>query len=124
MVLGSNPSAGLTASIIKFRQCRADVLPAELFSEPAWDLLLELFLADAEGRRITAREVADKSNISPGVMSRWLQHLSKIGYVVGDGTGDLDDMLTLSAEALQRMEQIIDRAHNFYGEATYSRTLE
>jgi DNA-binding IclR family transcriptional regulator len=86
--------------------------------------LLELFLADAQGRRISAREVAEKSNISPSVMSRWLKHLSKIGYVIGDGTGDLDDMLTLSAQALQRMEQVIDRARIFHGEATYSRTSE
>jgi hypothetical protein len=123
-VPGNDTSSGLTASIIKFRQYRTNILPAELFSEPAWDLLLELFLADAEGRRITAREVAEKSSISPGVMSRWLQHLSKIGYVIGDGTGDLDDMLTLSAQALQRMEQIIDRAHILHSEASYSRTSE
>jgi DNA-binding MarR family transcriptional regulator len=121
-VPGNDPSAGLTASIIRFRQYRANILPAELFSEPAWDLLLELFLADAEGRRISAREVAEKSNISPGVMSRWLQHLSKIGYVIGDGTGDLDDMLTLSAQALERMEQIIDRAHILHGETDHSGT--
>jgi hypothetical protein len=96
----NDPSSALTASIIQFRQYRTNILPAELFSEPAWDLLLELFLADAEGRRITAREVAEKSSIS------------------------LDDMLTLSAQALQRMEQIIDRARILHSEASYSRTSE
>jgi hypothetical protein len=110
-VPGNDPAAGLAASLLEFRRERAEILPTELFSEPAWDLLLELFIADAEGRRITARGVAKRSNISHSLMSRWLRHLSKIGYIVGDGSGDLDDMLTLSAQAMHRMEQIIVRAH-------------
>jgi hypothetical protein len=123
-VPGNDPAAGLAASMLEFRRERAEILPAELFSEPAWDLLLELFLADAEGRHITARGVAMRSNISPGVMSRWLRHLTKIGYIVGDGTGDLDDMLTLSAKALQRMERIIVRAHVLHAATVHSRRPE
>jgi hypothetical protein len=116
----SSPTARITTSIIEFRKYRSDILPSELFSEPAWDLLLELFLAAAEGRRITARQVATRSGTTFGVMSRWLQHLSKIGYIVGDGTGDLDDLLTLSAQALEQMERIIDCGHDLYLEVGHS----
>lgn len=115
----NDPAAGLVASILKFRRERTETLPVELFSEPAWDLLLELFLADAEGRRITARDAAKRSNIAFSHMSRWLRHLSKIGYVIGDGTGDLDDMLTLSAEAMHRMERLIERAHVLHVKTSY-----
>ena len=109
-MVNNDRSASLAAAILDFRRSRLTVLPAELFAEPAWDLLLELFLADAEGRRLTARQVCKRSNISESVMSRWLTHLSQSGFVVGDGDGDLDDPLTLSADMLAKIEHIMARA--------------
>lgn len=109
-MLENDRSASLTAAMLEFRRFRFNVLPAELFSEPAWDLLLELYVADAEGRRLTASQVCERSKIPPVVMSRWLQHLSQAGFVIGDGTGDIDDILTLSAAMLARMEEMMDHA--------------
>lgn len=109
-MLENDRSASLTAAMLEFRRFRLNVLPAELFSEPAWDLLLELYVADAEGRRLTARQVCERSKIPPVVMSRWLQHLSQAGFVIGDGTRDIDDILTLSAAMLARMEEMMDHA--------------
>ena len=103
-------AASLAAAILDFRRSRLKILPAELFAEPAWDLLLELFLADAEGRRLTARQVCERSNIPPPVMSRWLKHLSQSGFVVGDGKGDIDDLLTLSGKMLAQMEDMMAHA--------------
>lgn len=102
--------ATLAAAMLDFRRCRSQLLPSELFAEPAWDLMLELFIADAEGRRITARQVVERSHIPPTVMSRWLMHLSKCGLVVGDGSGDLDDLLTMSGPTLTHMESLLEHA--------------
>jgi hypothetical protein len=109
-VLENDRAASLAAAILDFRRTRLEILPPDLFAEPAWDLLLELFLADAEGRRLTARQVCERSNIPPTVMARWLKHLSQNGYVVGDGSGDIDDLLVMSAGTLAKMEELMRRA--------------
>ncbi|MEG3126136.1 hypothetical protein [Sphingomonas sp. GB1N7] len=98
--------------MLQFRRDRQRLLPAELFSEPAWDLLLELFVADAEGRGLSGREVSQRSNVAAPVMARWLMHLVNIGLVIrdGSGAGDLDDLLTLSGKAMDRMEKVIQPA--------------
>ena len=46
-VVENDPSASLAAAMLEFHRTRSSILPPELFAEPAWDLLLELFIADA-----------------------------------------------------------------------------
>jgi hypothetical protein len=43
-------------------------------------------------------------------MSRWLKHLTSLHLIVGDGSGDLDDDLTLSGLGMARMEEVLCRA--------------
>ena len=113
-MLENDHAASLAAAILDFRRLRSKILPSDLFAEPAWDLLLELFVADAQGRRLTARQVCDRANIPPTVMSRWLKHMSQSGFVIGDGKGDLDDLLTLSAGMLAKMEDMMDHARQLH----------
>ena len=112
----NDPSATIAAAMLEFRRTRLRILPSELFAEPAWDLLLELFIADAEGRRMTARQVCVRSGIAPSVMSHWLRHLSQSGYVIGDGEGDVDDLLTMSAQMLAKMEVMMDHAQSLHAQ--------
>lgn len=98
-------------AILKFRRIRSEMLPKELFAEPGWDFLLELFVADSNGHRLTARDVSDRANIPPTVLSRWLIHLTEIGFIVGDGDGNLDDLLTLSGKALDSIESVMSKAN-------------
>jgi len=37
-------------------------------------------------------------------------HLTQIGFVVGDGDGNLDDLLTLSGRALDAIETVLVKA--------------
>lgn len=104
---GKDRAASAAANILDVRRARSRFLPPELFGEPAWDLLLELFVADAKGQRLTARNVSGSASVAPSVMTRWLKHLSQVGLIVGDGSGDLDDELTLSAKALGSIEEML-----------------
>ena len=117
-MIQNDRAATLAIAIVAFRRVRSENFPAASFAEPAWDLMLELFIADAEGRRLTAGEVSQRCNISPGVLSRWLQYLSKSGLVVGDGDGDLTDELTLSGEGMMRMERILAHAFDLQSAVT------
>lgn len=104
---GQDDLALLAMDLIRIRRARFKNLPADLFSEPVWDLLLELFVADARGYRITGRDVSSRNGVHVAVMSKWLLHMTKIGLLIGDGTGNLDDMLTLSAKGLEAMEKTL-----------------
>jgi hypothetical protein len=105
--------------LLRLRRNRAKDFPQVIFSEPAWDLLLELFVADAKGYQLTGRDVVSKCSIPAVVMSMWLRHLTKIGLLVGDGSGNLDDCLTLSARGLERMEQTLSRPVGMPGALTF-----
>jgi hypothetical protein len=109
-VRGNDEAAQLASTILEFRRRRSQVLQCEIFGEPAWELLLELFVADAEGVRLTGKAVAQRSGTSAPVMSRWLQHLAAMRMIVGDGAGDLNDELTLSGTGMAQMEQILSHA--------------
>lgn len=107
---GRDRAAAIANAILDFRSARAEALPLHLFSEPAWELLLALFVADAAGVRVTGRMVSEHRRVAGSVISRWLVVLTKAGLIVGDGTGDLDDLLTLSSTALDALEQLMKKA--------------
>ena len=102
--------ADIADFMLAFRRSRTKELPHSLFGEPSWDFLLELFVADARGVRMTVRQIIECHQISPAVASRWLMHLSAEGLIVGDGSGDLDDELTLSGAAMEKMERLLHNA--------------
>ena len=96
--------------MLTFRRRRTDELPHDLFAEPGWDMLLDLFVADAQGRRLTGRDLARNCGARISAATRWLLYLNKSGLVIGDGKGDLDDVLSLSGSGMAHMEQLLAHA--------------
>jgi DNA-binding MarR family transcriptional regulator len=60
-----------------FRSRRKEFFPMELFGEPAWDMLLDLYASEGEGRLVsaTSASVASGAPITTGL--RWIRHLEK-----------------------------------------------
>lgn len=54
----------LTKFIIKFRRSRGLYFGTSLFADPAWDMLLDLFLAGEEGRRVSVSSLCIGSSIA------------------------------------------------------------
>ena len=48
-----------------------------LFSNPAWDILLSLYVADAEGKPVGVIESCTASPVPQGVALRWLGYLKQ-----------------------------------------------
>jgi hypothetical protein len=73
----------LAAKELAARKLRESFLAADLFSEPAWDMLLKLFLEETRGK-----SPSQISLITPGprsgTMSRWLNYLASIGLIARD----------------------------------------
>lgn len=74
-----------TAKSIKdFRAARAAVLAPELFGEPAWDLLLALYIAEGDQYRLKITAACHESNVPETTALRWLNSLGELGLVRQD----------------------------------------
>lgn len=63
--------------ILAGRKQRDRYFDPMLFSNPAWDILLNLFVADSEGRPVTLLDSCLISTIPQGVALRWLGYLKQ-----------------------------------------------
>jgi DNA-binding MarR family transcriptional regulator len=66
-------------SIQKARRARLAILPPELFSDPAWDMLLELFGCELEQKRISVGSLGAASGVPLATAMRWLRTLEDQG---------------------------------------------
>lgn len=73
----------LARHIYQARRRRAEVFPdsEDLFGEPAWDALLDLFIAGESGRAITMSEAAAGACASVNAAQRWIVALEARGLV-------------------------------------------
>ncbi len=58
---------------------------SDLFSEPAWDILLHLFIAGCEGRRLSVGAVCASAGAPTSTALRWITILERRGMIVREG---------------------------------------
>jgi DNA-binding MarR family transcriptional regulator len=68
-------------ALIQERARRSDHFPTELFSEPAWDILLALYAAEMAQQRVTALKLAEQVLAPTTTALRWLKVLEAVGLV-------------------------------------------
>lgn len=88
------PDPRRVRAAIRKRQLRMRFFEPSLFADPAWDILLDLTAARAEGRRVSVTSLCIASGVPPTTALRW------IGQMVDQGL-------------LQREEDRIDRRRAF-----------
>lgn len=59
------------------RQARSKYFSKAMFSGPAWDMLLWLYVSRAEGPRLSVGRLAEMSGAPPTTALRWLEYLEK-----------------------------------------------
>jgi len=74
----------------KLRLKRNDVIGAELFRDPAWDMLLDLFASHERGERVSAIALSLSSGVPQSTALRTIQRLEEKGLIVREG--DPDDL--------------------------------
>ena len=77
----SSRNSRLARSVIRARARRRQYFKASLFSDPAWDILLDLFLAECENRRMSVSAVGLTGNIPMTTALRWLAALEGEGLI-------------------------------------------
>ncbi len=76
------PDPRTVRQIIANRQARARFFDAELFGDPAWDMLLDLTAAHAEGARISVTSLCIAAGVPATTALRWLTQMVESGIFV------------------------------------------
>jgi hypothetical protein len=69
------------------RQRRARFMSADLFGEPTWDILLDLYVAAREDRRVPTTSACIGAHVPPTTALRWLRILEMRGLVEREEDG-------------------------------------
>lgn len=65
--------------MIRARQQRARFFDGELFADPAWDMLLDLTAARAEGVRVSVSSLCIAAGVPPTTALRWIGQMTDSG---------------------------------------------
>ncbi len=99
-----------TARLIAERRQRVKSFAPELFADPAWDMLLDLFLAMLRRKHISISSACIASSVPPTTGLRWLTHMCESGIFIrtGDHTDRRKSYVQLSDATFQQMVTYLD----------------
>jgi hypothetical protein len=74
--------AALIRRMIKLRRDRERFFPAEIFADPAWDMLLDLIAAQLEYKRVPVSSLCIAAAVPTTTALRWIRSLTEAGLLV------------------------------------------
>ena len=80
-VAENSAELALARQFYALRRRRHRFLAADLFGEPTWDILLDLYIAAHEGRRVPTTSSCIGAHVPPTTALRWLRILEARGLV-------------------------------------------
>ena len=75
-------SPQLVRSIINARMKRRQFFDERLFADPAWDMLLELYALECEGRSISISKLSFAAGVPGTTALRWIDKLEEKSLIV------------------------------------------
>lgn len=87
------------------RMQRAKYVQADLLGEPAWDILLDLYISRAASVRISISSACIASQVPYSTALRWLKVLEQMGLIsrIDDQNDGRRSWIELTDDGLQRM---------------------
>jgi hypothetical protein len=74
--------AGTVRAIIRARRLREQFFGTDLFADPAWDILLDLFAARLEKQRVAVSSLCIAAAVPATTALRWIKTLTDTGLLV------------------------------------------
>lgn len=110
-----NVSAEALRSLIRARRLRASFLPADLFADPAWDMLLDLLQAEIVQHRVPVSSLCIAAAVPATTALRWIKSMTDRGLLVRrddphDGRRVFIEMAPTTSAALRRYFQEVGLA--------------
>jgi len=99
-------------AILADRRNRARYFDAELFGDPAWDILLDLTAAAVEGRNVSIMSLCIAANVSATSALRHIKVLQNRGLVerVADPLDQRRAFISISVASFEQMMQFFERS--------------
>jgi DNA-binding MarR family transcriptional regulator len=69
-------------NLIKLRRLREQHFPADLFADPGWDILLDLYAAKLEGKSVSVSSLCIAAAVPPTTGLRWITSMTEHGALV------------------------------------------
>lgn len=97
-------------SVLNVRRARGALFGRQLFTDHAWDMILELYAARLANRRMTAAELARSIDLSESVVRRWISALVDAGVIASRGGPEESTEKTfgLTEEGAAKFAQLAD----------------
>lgn len=98
-------------SVLLIRRARTAVFGTGLFSDPAWDLMLELYAAKLGERMVCLTDLAQAIDAPQSTTARWIAALNQQGFTESCVDPVLPSRISISltSEGVSKMERLIDR---------------
>ena len=82
-----------------------------MYGEPVWDMLLDLYIQMKSAKRVAVTSLCIASRVAPTTAHRYIGALEMGGWIVRehDERDHRRSFLSLSASALQKMDDYIDQ---------------
>jgi len=108
-LLPDGPEAQITEdhvqSVLTVRRARQRIFGRQLFADPAWDLILELYATRLGNRRITASDLARLLGLPASVTKRWISVLVDAGIA----KVKIEGAVELTDEGAGKMARLINQ---------------
>lgn len=101
------PDPRLVRQVIANRQARARFFDAELFADPAWDMLLDLTAAHAEHTRVSVTSLCIAAGVPATTALRWVKQMVESGIFerIADSSDKRRAFIALSDRSVSAMAQ-------------------
>jgi hypothetical protein len=112
----------LVKDILRFRRLRNSLLGGDLFGEPAWDILLEIFAADWSGEKLSVSGACYVSGVPSSTALRWIARLEREGWIqrVDDPLDGRRSWLMLTDRAERSIREFVNRMAIGFAQAARS----
>lgn len=97
-------------SLINARRGRERLFGRHLFSDPAWDVIIELYAAMLGKRRMSAADLARSIGVPESVIARWIAALVEARVVLTvEDPNETETTVELTEEGAAKMAQLTDQ---------------
>jgi DNA-binding MarR family transcriptional regulator len=110
---GSQEQLSVVRQIVQLRRRREQILGETLFSDPAWDMLLELYASWLDQRRMSVMDVCAAAPVPTSTGLRWLAKIVNEGLAIrrGDELDGRRSWIELTERGLSSMDCLVAEMH-------------
>lgn len=82
MVIPVSDQSEHVSRYLRLRRARDAMFPQGIFSDPAWDIMLDIYLHHKRNQSVTVSDACIASSVPTTTARRWIGHLVRLGILI------------------------------------------